>query len=190
MIPVQPRPEPDDFDAKVRQPGLQALARGVAKPPDLWTLCSLQLWDSYKGICSYLCVLIPRGMVRTVDHFLAKSKRRDLIYEWSNYRLASSLMNSRKREFEDVLDPFEVEDGWFVLELSFLQILPNPDLDPATRTRVQATIDRLKLNDTECRAARATYYEPWVRGWLSFEQLAEWSPFVARELRRQGVVSG
>ncbi|MFY9820868.1 MAG: hypothetical protein WAM82_05765 [Thermoanaerobaculia bacterium] len=188
MIRVQPQPEPDDFDAKVRQPGLRALTEGAGDPPPLWRDCALQLWEAYRGICSYLCVLIPRGTaLRSVDHFLAKSQRRDQIYEWSNYRLACSLMNSRKREFEDVLDPFEVEAGWFVLEFSFLQILTNPNLDAATQARVQATIDRLKLNDNECLQARATYYEPYRRGLLAFEMLEWWSPFVAAELKRQGL---
>jgi hypothetical protein len=99
-------------------------------------------------------------------------------------------MNSRKRELEDVLDPFEVEDGWFSLELSFLQILPSPDLVEANRVRVQGTIDRLRLNDNECLQARATYYEPYRLGELTFQRLAEWSPFVAAELRRQGLASG
>lgn len=188
MIRVHPQPEPDDFDAKIRQPGIRALASGSEEFPPLWRDCSLHLWEAYRGVCAYLCILIHKGTaLRSVDHFLAKSRRRDLIYEWSNYRLACSLMNLRKREFEDVLDPFEVEDGWFILEFSFLQILPHPDLDEATRARVQATIDRLKLNDNECLQARATYYEPFRRGLLQFEVLEEWSPFVAAELKRQGL---
>jgi hypothetical protein len=91
---------------------------------------------------------------------------------------------------EDVLDPFEIEDGWFVLEFSFLQVYPNPEFDEATQTRVQATIDRLKLNDNECLQARAIYYEPYRERRLSLQDLEEKSPFVAKELRRQGLVSG
>ncbi len=190
MIPVHPQSEPADFDSKVRQPGARALAAGADDPPPLWRDCALQLWEAYHGVCSYLCILIHRGTaLRSVDHFQAKSKRRDLIYEWSNYRLACSLMNSRKREFEDVLDPFKVEDGWFILEFSFLQILPNSELDTAMRVRVQATIDRLKLNDNECLQARATYYEPYRQGLLPFEVLERWSPFVAAELKRQGLTA-
>lgn len=64
-------------------------------------------------------------------------------------------MNARKRDFEDVLDPFEIEDGWFVLDLSMLQIKPAEHLDAAMRARVEATIERLGLNDQECIDARA-----------------------------------
>jgi hypothetical protein len=53
---------------------------------------------------------------------------------------------------------------------------------------VQATIDRLGLNDEECVGARALYYQPFVEGQLSPELLMEWSPFVAREVLRAGCV--
>ena len=48
---------------------------------------------------------------------VAKSMRWDQVYEWANYRLACSLMNARKDAIASVLDPFEIEDGWFALEL-------------------------------------------------------------------------
>ena len=189
VIRVHPKPEPPDFDANVRQPGLRALAGSPSNPPPLWRgECLRQLWKAYQGICAYLCVFIPPGPgARSVDHFVPQKRRPDLLYEWSNYRLACSLMNTRKGTSEDVLDPFEVEDGWFLLDLSFLQILPNPDLDEATRARVQATIDRLDLNDNECLQARAKDYDAYLKDELSFELLERWSPLVAREMRRQGL---
>ncbi|HZF08940.1 MAG TPA: hypothetical protein VFE33_09145 [Thermoanaerobaculia bacterium] len=188
MIRVPLQPEPTDFDERVRQPGLQALATHPKKLPRHWGRCAVQLWEAYKGICAYLCVIIPRGTgARSVDHLAPKSSHPDLAYEWSNYRLVCSLMNSRKRDFEDALDPFEIPDGWFALDLSFLKIFPNPDLDEETCDRVKATIDRLRLDDEECRAARAMYYDAYLGGRLTFDLLEEWSPFVARELRRQGL---
>jgi hypothetical protein len=88
-------------------------------------------------------------------------------------------MNSRKREFEDVLDPFEIENGWFILEPSFLLVLPNPDLDEGRRGQVQATINRLKLNDEECLKARASFYQEYIDGHMTFALFEKWSPFVA-----------
>lgn len=185
MIHVEPQPEPPSFDELVRQPGLRALAAAKEELPPHWRACLDDLHERYRGICAYLCVLIPRATgARSVDHVTPKSRRRDLAYEWSNYRLVCSLMNARKRDFEDVLDPFEIPDGWFVLELSFLQVMPSSSLDPATRARVQATIDRLRLNDQECIAARALYYDRYAEGELPAELLQEWSPFVAREALR------
>jgi hypothetical protein len=115
---------------------------------------------------------------------VAKSRSWDRVYEWSNYRLACSLLNSRKNDFEDVLDPFDIQDGWFQLELVGFQVVPNKDLEEATRTSVQNTIDRLQLDDfRQARARDAEYY--WA-GEVSLKVLTEESPFVARELRRQG----
>lgn len=191
MIRVEPQPEPPGFDRLVRQPGQRALAESAEVLPPYWRECITDLYDAYHGICAYLCVIIPRGTgAKSVDHLAPKSKRRELSYEWHNYRLVCARMNARKRDFEDVLDPFEIRDGWFVLEFSFLQVLPTPDLDEPARGLVQATIDRLDLNDEECIRARSMYYDAYIEGGLTFAWLEQWSPFVARELKRQERVSG
>ena len=79
---------------------------------------------------------------------VAKSKAWDRVYEWDNYRLACSRLNSRKNDFSDVLDPFDVQDDWFHLELVGFQVLPNDNIEDQTiRQRIQNTIDRLGLND-------------------------------------------
>lgn len=187
MIHVEPQPEPPDFDEHVRRPGLQALAEG--RQPDHWRRCLDDLCRAYGRVCAYLCLWIDHGTgARSVDHFLPKSRRPDLTYEWTNYRLACVTMNSRKGEAEDVLDPFEVQDGWFVLEFTFLQVMPSPDLDAPTKARVLATIARLRLNDHECRAARAAYYDRFREGEMTAARLDRCAPLVARELRRQGRV--
>lgn len=97
-------------------------------------------------------------------------------------------MNSRKGDSLEVLDPFQIPNGWFILELLFLQVLPNPALSEARRGQIQATIDRLRLNDKTCVRIRASYYNEYLGGQLSFPQLEKWSPFVAMELKRQGRV--
>ena len=187
LIRVQRAPEPQDFDATVRQPGRQAQAAGESESA-LWRRCLPQLHQSYRGICAYACSyieLVTGG--RSVDHFAPKSKATDLIYEWSNYRLVCSVMNSRKHHFEDVLDPFEIEDGWFQLEMSFFQVFPKPDLDPDLKDRIQATIDRLKLDNEDCRRLRATYYDEFIQKHIDFDYLRRRSPFVAAEMIRQGL---
>jgi hypothetical protein len=94
------------------------------------------------------------------------------------------LLNSRKNEFGDVLDPFEIVDGWFQLELLGFQVVPAPDLPADIRTRVEETIERLGLNDFRTSRERdAENY--WARR-ISLAVLIEESPFVAKELRRQG----
>lgn len=109
------------------------------------------------------------------------------MYEWLNYRLACSHLNARKRDFGDVLDPFEIEDDWFELEWVGFQVKPANHLDAATRARVQTTIDRLDLNDYQFRFSRQRDSESYRDG-MPFRVLREESPFVARELKRQGLV--
>lgn len=190
MIHVAPRDEPAYFEARVRQPGREAVANGVNPLPDYWRRCLGDLYRLYDGICAYVCIHIPPVTGgRSVEHFAPKSKHPDDAYEWQNYRLVCSIMNSRKRDFEDVLDPFEVVNGWFQLQLTSMKVFPNPDLAPDVRDQVDATIERLKLNKADCLEARSNYYNEYIAedDPLPFRLLRKWSPFVAMELERQGL---
>lgn len=107
MIPVDPQPVPDDFDEKVRQPGLRFLQENpdasASNLKPTWRACLDDLHEAYDGICAYLCIYIARVLLPTTDHFVCKSAPehgRHLAYEWTNYRLACSLMNSRKGQID------------------------------------------------------------------------------------------
>ncbi|MFE1814940.1 hypothetical protein [Metapseudomonas otitidis] len=96
-------------------------------------------------------------------------------------------MNSRKNDYRDVLDPFEIDDDWLRIELVGYQVIPSADLDPAIKTRVQATIDRLKLNDRDCLTLREDYATDYFQGDISLGYLRRRAPFLAREIERQGM---
>lgn len=187
MIPVVPQSEPADFDEKVRQPGLRWLAEnyGVASStfPSYWRKCLGDMHTAYDGICAYVCVYIePVTGAQSVDHFIAKSPRPELTYEWSNYRLACARMNSRKREFNDVLDPFTLAPGTFQLVLLTGQIKPaDPD-----NVAAHDTIRRLGLDEDDCRRLRSYYYERYLQRRISADFLEERAPFVYQEVLRQG----
>lgn len=210
MIPVTPAPEPARFDVEVRQPGLRAIAEMVGKkPPSVrrvgrpfrkiagreqeipperfpayWTAVLEDLMSAYDEICAYSCFRIhPVTGAGTVDHFAAKSRAWNCVYEWDNYRLACARLNAGKRDFSAVLDPFTIEPGWFQLELVGFQVIPSPSLRGRRRAAVQGTIDRLGLNDFR-RAREKDAEEYWSRN-VSLEKLRRESPFVAHELRRQ-----
>lgn len=199
MMPVSPAPEPTTFDALVRQPGLAALQRLAVKHggsrdaipaselPPLWRHSLGDLLTSYRRICSYLCLYIPAGVgAPSTDHMLAKSTAWQQVYEWSNYRLACSLMNSRKGAAATVLDPFDVEPSWFVLDTTFFRVAAGRGLDCDIRERVGATICRLRLNDQQCCDARSEYAHSYWDGQITVDYLARHAPFVERELRRLG----
>ena len=199
MLYVMSQPEPANFDATVRQRGLahlrdnsvgldNPLPKGV-KIPAYWQGCLDELYDSYGGVCAYLAIHFERIIGGgSVDHFAAKSALPGQAYEWQNYRLASSRMNSRKNRYNDVLDPFEVEDGWFRLEMVSGRLYPNPDLEPETLKAVKATVTRLKLDDQGCREVRARHFSDYIQGMYTAEFLQRRSPFVWYEANRQGLL--
>ena len=199
MIHVDAMPEPAMFDAKVRQKGLDFLRKkgidlSLPLPPKThikpcWRSCLDDLYESYNGTCAYLCLFFERVTGGgSVDHFIAKSKRADLAYEWSNYRLACTAMNSRKCSFDDVLDPFEIEDGWFHMEFFIGQIYPNPELPQDQRHQVAATIKRLGLDDDENRKMRLRHFRYYYEDHWDEIYLKKASPFVWYEAWRQGLL--
>lgn len=199
MIHVSLQPEPGSFERKVRQKGISWLRKRKISldqplPPKLhiepfWRHCLDDLYSSYNGCCAFLSVYFERVTgTGSVDHFVAKSQRTDLAYEWSNYRLACSRMNSRKRDCNDVLDPFEIENGWFHLETVSGSIYPNSSLSLDQQTAVQATIDRLGLDDPANREMRARHYQEYREGFYTADFLQKRSPFVWLEAQRQGLL--
>lgn len=212
MIRVELAQEPVEFDTKVRQPGLRAIAEMVGEPnlakrrgrkreviadsrdaipadkfPAYWTEALPELLDAYGRVCAYMSFYIERVTgAASVDHMLPKSVSWNEVYEWRNYRLACSLMNSRKNDYRDVLDPFEIEDDWFRIELVGYQIIPTNNLPEEVEQRVQATIDRLKLNDYECLKLREAYATAYRQGDISQHFLRQRAPFLAREMERAG----
>lgn len=199
MIHVAAKPEPASFDTEVRQKGLAWLRRKRIQldqplPPNTtiepyWRQCLDEMHSSYNGCCAYLAVFFERVIGGgSVDHFIAKSQRADLAYEWSNYRLACSRMNSRKRDYDDVLDPFEVGNGWFRLELVSGRIYPSPDLPAALHEQVTASIKRLGLDDPGNRELRARHFQNYFEKGYPEDYLRSYSPFVWSEAKRQGLL--
>src|SRR5260370_26159447 len=134
MIPVRPYPEPDIFDELVRIPGNSFLRQLSGSKPTTkqwshqnhWKHILPQLCNYYHRICSYYAHWIPSGACfANVDHYIPKSVKPELAYEWSNYRLACPQANTWKKEYLDVLDPFVIKDDWFILVFPFLIVKPN-----------------------------------------------------------------
>jgi len=199
MIPVAAQPEPAAFDAEVRRKGLAHLNKkgfplNQPLPPradiePYWRACLTDLHRAYGGVCAYLGIFFERVMGGgSVDHFIAKSASAGLAYEWSNYRLACSTMNSRKREYGDVLDPFFLAPDLFRLQLSTGHIYPHPDLDAVSMRLVEQTIEQLGLDDPLCRELRVRWYQDYLEHGLPSVYLKSKSPFVWSEANRQGLL--
>ena len=209
MIRVAKAAEPTTFHAAVRVPGLRAIAELVGeKPtrtagrrytkiadrredipadkfPPYWTSVLDDLMKAYNYVCAYSCFRIHEvSGAQSVDHFAPKSRAWADVYEWHNYRLACSRLNARKTDFSGLHDPFQLADGWFQLELVGFQVVPDPGLIRLVREAIQNTIDTLRLNDF-CRQRASDAEDSWRQD-VSFRILTRESPFVAKELRRQG----
>jgi uncharacterized protein (TIGR02646 family) len=197
LIPVKPQPEPKNFKKDVGKPGsdwieksrldpLKPVPKGT-KIPNYWTKTLPELRRVYDGVCAYVCAYIELVTGSpSVEHCVPKSKALNQVYEWNNYRLACTKINSRKRDFLDLLDPLTVGEGWFQLNLLDGSIFPNPALTVAQRKKVQQTIDRLKLDDAECRELRLKYLNDFLTKDISSNYFKSHSPFVWLEAQRQG----
>ncbi|HEY2546658.1 MAG TPA: hypothetical protein VGI46_11380 [Candidatus Acidoferrum sp.] len=184
------KPEPDDFEVKVRTPG-RAFLRHVPNPSpkqfsknSYWQKCLPQLNAAYGGVCAYSACWLP--MESSVDHFVPKTVDKNLAYEWSNYRLSSLRLNSYKGDRTDVLDPFHVLRGWFVLNLTNFLIEPSTGLEPQIETEVRNTIETLRLNRDDILVnLRFKIVKDYAKGLVNFDFLTTYYPFIASELDRQ-----
>lgn len=193
MIHVEPQPPPDNFDKLVRQPGLKLLSQ-CPKPKGsqwktYWTKIAPDLHAAYGGICSYSCHFIQYDTGwRTVEHFKPKDDYPSDAYEWTNYRLVCGVLNGRKGK-RTVLDPFEIKDGWFVMEFPSLLVKPAQNLTEAQKVNVRSSCEILGLNDEgSCMNSRQQYVKDYCNGEITFDYLRRNAPFIAAELQRQNLI--
>lgn len=195
MIHITPVDEPDNFGMLVREPGRRFLVRTPSptslqwKKHNYWGRIRDHLHEVYGCICAYSCHWIPHDTgFRTVEHFKPKEVYPNEAYEWENYRLVCGTLNGRKGT-RQVLDPFQIENGWFVIKFPALLVVPSEELDCVRTQEVQSTIDCLKLNDEgTCLKSRERYVLDYCTGQFPFSHLQREAPFIAAELQRQGLV--
>lgn len=156
---------------------------------EYWRRSLPELKRAYNQICSYCAQWVSNATGSpTVDHYIPRSVSPSLAYEWSNFRLACSQLNSRKGASIDVLDPFSVIDGWFIIDFSSFMILPNPALRNAEKEQVVRTIRRLKLNvDEAFISSRIEWFDDYMKHEYTFGHLQKRAPFLAYEIERQGL---
>ncbi len=186
MIPVAKVKKPKDFDAKVRAPGDQWLKDNpqAKRPKPLWTPYTNTLAAGFSDLCGYAAMHDPTG--GTVDHYLSFKNYPKKAYDWTNYRFASGTLNSSKRNADDtVLDPFEVGDGWFEIELPSLQMRVTQAVPDASRTKAEYTLKRLGLCDGERVIRwRQSWYTAYLSGGMTLEQLRQWAPLIAAAVEK------
>jgi hypothetical protein len=188
MIPVQAPQEPAGFDANCRIPGNAWLQANPLKDPHvkpLWTAFTQELRVAFGNRCGFLAMYIPRG---TVDHWMSVKSRRELAYEWSNYRYMDHGLNSAKKPGWEgqLLDPFEVGDDWFEIQLPSLQLVVAHIPDAATRARAEFTLEKLHLRDGEnVVRLRREWMAMYELGELDLNGLRRVAPLLARAVEKK-----
>lgn len=192
MIAVEPKPEYAGFNKHVRIPGAEFLLINPRPNSNqfsknaYWSRAKGELNAAYGNICAYTCIYLIDG--GTVDHFLPKSEWPGLAYEWSNFRVARKRANECKGHSVEVMDPFAISNGWFIIRFPDSQVYPHPNLSAIQRDRVAKTITKLRLNSEDTFVQeRCDMALAYGRGHVDLDFLQRRYPFLAAEIVRQGL---
>lgn len=187
MLKFNPPAEPENFDAKARQPGNNWLEKNPDKkrPKDYWSQFRSDLADGFGDLCGYTAMYDSTG--GTVDHYLSWKYHPHLTYEWSNYRFAFGRVNSSKGTLDNqILDPFEVEDDWFEILLPSLQLVITDAVPEEKRQKAEFTLKKLGLvKDVWVMRLRREWYQMYIDGDLTLTGLEKKAPLIARAVRKQ-----
>jgi hypothetical protein len=188
MIPVpNPIPEPIEFDVRCRQKGKRWIREkeGVAgRPPDYWSPFRFELAKGFSERCGYGAMWISSG---TVDHHVSVHEDVSLAYEWDNYRYVEAWINSSKnrKEAAAVLDPFEVGEGWFRIELPSLQLTLTDRIPPEFQARAERTISSLPIqHDERILRTRRAWLEMYEQG-APLHLIQGKAPLIAEAIERE-----
>jgi hypothetical protein len=211
---VDPAPEPPGFQAAVRGPGLNAIEELLGHPPSLrrpgpkrtpvaarpedippdafppfWRSMLREMSGLYHGLCAYTAMRIGRGVGRgTVDHFVPRAASWQGVYEWDNYRLACVEVNTWKDVHLLPFDPFTLPDRLCALEFVAFQVVPGEGAADRLSEVDRMINQQLRLNARILVETREEYYRDYMNGEYSLRLLERDAPFIARELRRQGML--
>ena len=153
------------------------------KFPAHWTKYQLQLATGFSDRCGWWAMRIAEG---AVDHYLSKKFHRHLAYEWRNYRYISPSVNSSKRNLDDqILDPFDVQAGWFEVLLPSMLLKRTALVPPSLQAKADFTIKRLRLvRGHKVRRNRRIWYDDYKSGLITKAGLREYAPLVAEAVDR------
>jgi hypothetical protein len=192
MTPVARPPEPPNFHARCRLRGQQWLAAhppGSNAPlPNYWRGFVMELGAGFHHRCGYLAMLDLAG---TVDHFRSTKYQRHLAYEWTNYRYATGWLNSSKQTIDAaVLDPFQVREEWFEIDLASLHLKLTPAIPKRLVDRAALTIKRLQLDrGRRTIGMREYYYHKYQNGDFPLDYLEQVAPLISTAVRRERLLA-
>jgi hypothetical protein len=182
VIRVQRSKEPRSF-ARVRQRGASWLSRNpTGDLPSYWREALPDLQTAFSNRCGYAAMHDLNG---TVDHFVSRSRDRSLAYEWSNLRYAAHWLNASKGDRDGIIDPFEVQDGWFEVILPSLQLVISDSAPANVRQLLETTLERLPIgHDERIIRQRRAWLKEYEEGNVTLEGLRRFAPLLAAAVER------
>jgi hypothetical protein len=191
MIAVEEPDEPATFHLQCRQPGNAWLAANAdGDPPSrFWRPFLMDLCRGFKNRCGYSAMWDLNG---TVDHYLSRENRRDLAFEWTNFRYIAGWLNSSKQTLDqDVLDPFQVNNDWFEIVLPTLVMQLTPCVPKRIRPVAEFTLTRLHLADGDrvYEQRKIYYFDEFIAKNRSVAWLEDYAPILATAVRRERVLA-
>jgi hypothetical protein len=190
MIPVERAPEPNGFEANVRSKGLawiESQRRPISRFPNHWCWCEPHLHAAFRGRCGWAAVWISSGQV---EHFISQTAcvdqgRPELAYDWNNLRYIMPELNSKKSRRPSVLDPFDVQPGWFEIVLPQLHLRMTEQVPASHRELARTTLEFLGLtNGPKLMRLRRKYMQQYRDGKTRIALLDEDFPLLADALRK------
>ena len=181
MIRFERVPEPPEFNLQARVAGNAWLLANPdeTRPKDFWTPFKGDLARGFRDLCAYSAMYEPVG---TVDHFISCHEDRSKAYDWGTYRYCAAWINSSKGNVPaaDLLDPFEIQNGWFDIHLPSLQLRVSDKVPDELRERAEFVLDRLRLRDDErVMRQRREWYRMYQQQELSQAGLESKAPLIA-----------
>ncbi len=187
MIKIHLAPMSDElrarYEEKVRTPGQRWLAANPVspgskkvRPEDYWRKIKIDLAKAYHLRCAFTAMWLNHD--GTVDHFISIDEDRAKAYEWDNFRYCAGWFNSKKQHAtsKQLIDPLDVEDGWFEISWPDLQLLVTDQCPENLRGRAEFMLEKLELRKgATVMANRATYAEMYR------EDKEKALPFIERE---------
>jgi hypothetical protein len=188
MIRVPRKKAPRGFKRDVADPGRAWLAvhPGVTTGlPPFWSKVRGKLIEAFEHRCAYTAMWLSHD--GEIDHFVSIDEDRRQAYRWNNLRYSSGWLNSSKQGLRSglLLDPCEVEDDWFEIELPSLRLEVTVACPEPVRPRAEFMLARLRLRDGEqVMRSRRAFYEHYLSGRASLEYLDDLAPLIARAIRK------
>lgn len=185
MIKCKQPQQPERFK-KIEQTGAIWLANNPkGKIPNKWYRYRLTLGKSSDWLCAYSAIYTREG---TVDHFISQDEDRYKAYDWTNYRYASSLVNSSKQNVpsSSIINPFDVQNGWFEIILPSLELVVTPKIPAHLRAKAEYMLKRLPLGrDERIIKYRESIYDPFMCGQADLSFLRERAPLIAQAVYKR-----